>query len=231
MPKATTDTKPEKKEAKAKVGLEVSLLDIKGTEVDKLYLPEKVFNVKGSDGLLTQYVRVYLANQRQGTKSVKTRSEIVGSTHKIYKQKGTGRARHSTRKASLFVGGGVTHGPQPTDYSLQLNKKQRQNALLYALSKRLKEKNIYFVKGLLDLSGKTKEMAVVMDGLAKNSSKLVLYPKQESKNLVLGARNISGVQTREISILNAYEVLKFKKIIFTKEALDLFLERHNDANK
>jgi large subunit ribosomal protein L4 len=114
---------------------------------------------------------------------------------------------------------------------LQLNKKQRQNALLYALSKRLKEKNIYFVKGLLDLSGKTKEMAVVMDGLAKNSSKLVLYPKQESKNLVLGARNISGVQTREVSILNAYEVLKFKKIIFTKEALDLFLERHNDANK
>src|SRR3989338_9847754 len=106
-------------------------------------MPKEIFAVEASPRLLAQYVRVYLANRRQGTASAKTRAEVKGSTRKIYKQKGTGKARHGDIKAPIFIGGGVVGGPIPRDFSLKFNKKQKRKVLFYALTLKLKQKDIF----------------------------------------------------------------------------------------
>ena len=112
----------------------ILLYSTEGTKSGEIDVPSEIFDVTASDKLLAQYVRVYLANQRQGTNKVKTRSEVKGSTRKIYRQKGTGRARHGAKTAPIFVGGGVAHGPRLRSFKLKLNKKQRRKALYYSLT-------------------------------------------------------------------------------------------------
>lgn len=188
--------------------------------------PADLISFKASDRLLAQYVRVYLANQRQGTKAAKTRGDVVGSTRKIYKQKGTGRARHGSRKAALFVGGGVTHGPLPTDYSLSMTKKQKERAFWYALAKRYEEGAIFILDGLLTTQPKTKEMAAILkrDDHHKSSSVLLIYPKN-SENLIKASRNIPNMHLRSVDVLNTYDILSNRKILFTKEALDTVVKK------
>lgn len=188
--------------------------------------PSVLKNVKGSDRLLAQYVRVYLANQRQGTKSAKTRAEVVGSTRKIYRQKGTGRARHGSRKAALFVGGGVTHGPKPVDYSLKLTKKQRARAFLYALAKRYKAGDIEIVAGLTSVAPKTKEMEAKLKSMNYYPAKsLLLVYTDKADDFVKASRNLESVTLRAAHILNTYDVLCSKKILFDKDAFDAVIKR------
>ena len=144
MPRVKTEKKPEVKKVAVKKtsGLTVPVYDIKGKEKGTLILPKEAFAVSVKPQLLAQAVRVYQFNRRQGTASTKTRGEVTGSTRKIYRQKGTGRARHGDIKAPIFVGGGIVGGPKPKDYSLGINKKQKTKAFFGALTLKLKEKNI-----------------------------------------------------------------------------------------
>src|SRR3989338_4919632 len=128
---------------KSSAGLTIPVYDLNGKEKGTVELAKEIFAVEASPKLLAQYVRVYLANRRQGTASTKTRGEITGSTRKIYKQKGTGRDRHGDIKAPIFVGGGTVGGPKPRDYSLKFNKKQTKKALFYSLSLKFKEQGIF----------------------------------------------------------------------------------------
>lgn len=167
------------------------------------------FKIEVSPKLLAQAVRVYLANQRQGTQSTLTRANITGTNKKMYKQKGTGHARHSTSKAPIFVGGGVAHGPHPRDFSLNLPQKMRQLALKGALTLKLKDKKITAVSGLDKLTGKTKELA----GLIKENNTLIVTNGM-IKNAVRAAKNLSEVTIMPFSDLNAYEVLKARVILW-----------------
>jgi large subunit ribosomal protein L4 len=206
---------------KKKLSLSTAVYDINGKKKGSVNLPKEIFCVKTSDRLLAQYKRVYLANQRQGTASTKTRGEVTGSTRKIYRQKGTGRARHGDIRAPIFVGGGIVHGPKPRDYSLKMNKKQKQKALFYSLSEKFRKGDIYFIDGLLKIKAKTKETLKILANFKLDQQKpiLVVYPKENSKNLILAIRNLEKVDFCQINSLNPYQILKANKIIFAKEAL------------
>ena len=134
----TKNSKPETKKTQTrnvqKTGLNIDVFDIKGKNVGSISLPESIFKAKVNPQVVAQAVRVYLANQRQGTSSTKTRGEVQGSTRKIYRQKGTGRARHGSIRAPIFVHGGVAFGPKPRDFSLKIPSKIKQQALFSAFS-------------------------------------------------------------------------------------------------
>lgn len=197
----------------------ISVYDASGKVVEQIAMPE-IFNVKVSDNLLAQYVRVYLSNQRQGTQSTKTRSEVIGSTRKIYKQKGTGRARHGSGKEPTFVGGGVAHAPKPRDYTMKMNSKQRRLALLGAFKNKFSTNDIMLVSGFLNLA-KTKQVSQSLLNLKVDTKKvyLVITPTKESDKFILGSRNLNTVQLASAHNLNAYDIMKYKKIVMLKESL------------
>ena len=209
-------------------GLSAPMYDMKGAEKGTVALPETFFKVVASPKLLAQYVRVYLSNQRQGTHSAKTRSEVVGSTRKIWRQKGTGRARHSSRKANLFVGGGVTFGPQPRSHALRMSKKQRQKALFTSLSIKAKDGKVKVVDGASKLEGKTKEIKDTFSGLGVEPRKtLFVYAPDQATTFKKVMGNIQGVHTSQDRLLNAYSVLRADTVVFTKEALEDFVSFRN----
>lgn len=202
--------------AKKSAGLKVDVVDVTGKVVETLTLPEALFGVKVNEALLAQAVRVYLANQRLGTADSKTRGEVDGSTRKIYRQKGTGRARHGGIRAPIFVKGGVAHGPKPRDYSLALPAKMRRAALVSALTTQLQNGNIVVVSGLEKMS-KTKPMA---QALAKVGGKKTLLVMPEVMDGVYkAARNIAGVEVTPAAQLNTYAILGAKKLVLMKDAV------------
>jgi large subunit ribosomal protein L4 len=207
----------------------LDVLNEKGEIVEKITLPREIFGIPVSKRLLAQYVRVYLANQRRGTASTKTRGEVKGSTRKIYRQKGTGRARHGALTAPIFVGGGVVFGPKPRDYSLSMPKRMRQKALFSALSLRFSEKNIFVIE-TPGIQGKTKEFVRILKNINlikkdKPEKKLLLVVPDSASSIKQAARNIENVNIELANLLNAYEVLENENLIFLKESLDV-LQRH-----
>lgn len=207
-----------------KTDLSAPLLEVTGKEAGTLSLPKEAFGVTANNAVLSQYVRVYLANQRQGNASTKTRGEVIGSTKKIFKQKGTGRARHGSIKAPIFVGGGVAGGPRPRDYSLKMTKKQRKQALYQALTLQQKEKQ---VRGLsndyLRIKPKTSVLYKALKAAGIEGKKtLVLVPKKEKNNLLLAGRNIPGVTFEDVRNINAYEVMRARYLLIVEDAVKVF---------
>lgn len=213
---------PKVKATAKKAELAISVYDIEGKETKSLELPKEIFHVEASPRLLSQYVRVYLANQRQGNASTKTRGEVTGSTRKIYRQKGTGKARHGSIKAPIFIGGGIVGGPQPKDFSLKMNRKQKQKALLYSLSVKLKEGSVLgFEDETIKMKPQTKKVVSLMKTLGMESAKtLVVLPKTQENGLLLSIRNLQNVNVIQASSMNAYAVLNHQKIVFTEAAID-----------
>ncbi len=201
--------------------LEVPMYDLTGTEPKTAALPKEIFTVEAKPQLLAQYVRVYLTNARQGNAATKTRAEVIGTTAKLYRQKGTGRARHGSKKAATFVGGGVIFGPQPRDISLKINKKQKRKAFLGALTLKAQDHAVSVLSNsFLSIEPKTRVMAGFLKKSGNDTgSVLLVYPKNDKKSLLLATRNIPGIDTTAISGLNTYQVLKYKKLLFVEEAL------------
>lgn len=216
--------KPEvKKESSLKVSLKVKVFDVAGKETGSMSLPEAIFGTKPNKTLLAQAVRVYLANQRQGNASTKTRSEVTGSRKKVWKQKGTGRARHGSITGPIFVGGGITFGPRPHDFSLEMPKRMRKVALFSALSQKLSEGKIMIVDG--DFTGKTKQVAMFLKtlGLADkkgNGNKILIITNKDAKMTRQAASNIMGVNIETSESLNVYPVINSKNVLITKESIE-----------
>lgn len=205
-------------------GLIVPVYDISGKEKRALDLPKEAFSVVVKPQLLAQAVRVYRFNQRQGTASTKTRGEVVGSTRKIYRQKGTGRARHGDIKAPIFVGGGIVGGPKPKDYSLDINKKQKRKAFFGALTLKFKEKSIFGIAdSALKIEPKTKLVANFLKTLKLTGKKITfILPKMEKNNFILASRNLSKINLTDSQSLNTFEILNSTKLIFFENALEVF---------
>ncbi|MBI1919178.1 50S ribosomal protein L4 [Candidatus Microgenomates bacterium] len=207
---------------KKKTTLDIDVYDVKGKAVGKVSLPKAVFAAKVNPRLLAQAVRVYLANQRVGTASTKTRGEVQKSTKKIWKQKHTGRARHGAKSAPLFVGGGIAFGPKPRDYSLKIPKKMKKRALASAFSLKLKEKAIKVITGLDKIVPKTKTMKKIVE----KGKKTLLVVNKKKDNIYKAARNIAGLTIRPIDTLNTYEILTNNQLLLTKEAINKLEEQH-----
>lgn len=199
----------------------IDLYNLDGKIIKEISLPEKIFKAEINKTLMAQAVRVYLANQRQGTQSAKTRGEVTGSTRKIYRQKGTGNARHGDQYAPIFVGGGVAFPPKPRDFRLSLSKKMRRLALYSALSQKLKDKAIIVVDGLTKIKGKTKEMSKVLInlGLKEKKEHLLLVLPEKLEKLILASRNIEDMTLVSADLLTTYGVLDNDKIILLTETI------------
>jgi len=209
------------KKLKVEKGISVDVYDVKGKVVGKRVLRKDIFEVKVNNALMAQAVRVYLANQRAGGASTKTRGEVNKTKAKAWRQKGTGRARHGAKSAPIWVGGGVAFGPKPRDFSLTLPKKMKQRALASALTSKLKDEAIKVVDGLEKLSPKTKTVSIALDAVngKVKSRKILLVIPGKVESVQRAARNIAGVTIRQVSFLNTYEVLNSGTLLFMKDSV------------
>lgn len=216
----TLNARKAKPTEKAK-GVKAATVGVNGVAMGDTMLSGEVFGQEPNKNLIAQAVRVYLANQRQGTASSKTRGEVIGSTKKIYRQKGTGRARHGASKAPIFVGGGIAHGPHPHDFSLKFPKKMKKQALVSALSEKAQAGLITIVDG--QFSGKTKEVATLMrkvSELKKGKINRVLLIVDKSETAARAAHNVGGVEIETALTVSTYGVVISKTIIFMKSAVE-----------
>ena len=197
--------------------MQTKVFNIKGEEVGKMTLKDEVFAVPYNEALIHQVVVATLANNRQGTKSTLTRSEVSGGGRKPWKQKGTGNARQGSIRAPQWIKGGVVFAPKPRDFSKKVNKKMKELAFKSALSTRFDEKNV-IVLDELDIQAKTKEMVSVLENLKVQKSAVIVTDGVNEK-VVLAARNIPSIETSSADLLSTYQIVKNEKVVITKSAL------------
>jgi large subunit ribosomal protein L4 len=195
----------------------VTVYNREGTSVGEIELNDAIFGVGINTGLMHQAVLVYLAAQRRGTHSTKTRGLVSGGGKKPWRQKGTGRARVGSSRNPVWRGGGVAFGPQPRSYKIAMPKKMRRLALLSALSAKAQDGDIIVFDDLNFAAPKTKEMAKVLEAVSAQNSLLVL--DKDNINAMLSARNLAGVMAATPTSLNTYIILLHDKLVLTKSAL------------
>lgn len=199
------------------MAINVKVFNMSGSEVGNVDLNETIFGVEVNEHVMHQAIVQYLANQRQGTKSAKTRAEVRGGGRKPWKQKGTGRARQGSIRSPQWTGGGVVFAPKPRDFSFKLNKKVKRLALKSALTSRVNEGKFIVLDELKLNEIKTKEMQKVLDNLKVNKGLVVI--ENGNKNVVLSTRNIPNVKTASVNTINVYDIIKYETFVVTKEAL------------
>ena len=196
----------------------VDLLNIEGKKVGDIELAESIFGVEVNTDVMHEVVVNYLANQRQGTGSTKTRSEVTGGGKKPWKQKGTGRARQGSIRAPQWIKGGIALGPKPRSYTYTLNKKGKRLALKSALSSKVQENEIIVLDSLNFDEIKTKNMAKVLENIKANKALIVLADK--NLNVQASARNIPNTKTALVNTINTYDILKYGTLVLTKDAVE-----------
>lgn len=196
----------------------VALYDINGNNIGDIELSDAVFGQKVNTSVLHQVVVNYLANQRQGTQSTKTRSEVRGGGIKPWRQKGTGRARQGSIRATQWIKGGIALGPKPRDYSYSVNKKLKKLALKSALSAKVADGEIIVVDDITFDSIKTKQVVNMLSAL-KVENKALIVTNEKNDNVVKSAKNIAGVATTFMGSLNVYDILNHDVMVITKDAV------------
>ena len=196
----------------------VSVYNIEGKEVGSIELNDAVFGVEVNEHLVHMAVVNQLANNRQGTQSAKTRSEVSGGGRKPWRQKGTGHARQGSPRSPQWTGGGVVFAPKPRDYSFKMNKKEKRIALLSALSSKVADNKIVVLDAFNLDEVKTKKFAEVMSNLKVDKALVVI--EGENKNVVLSGRNIPTVKVSATNEINTYDVLKYETLVVTKAAVE-----------
>ncbi|MBQ2642372.1 MAG: 50S ribosomal protein L4 [Eubacterium sp.] len=196
---------------------EVSVLNMKGSEVGKIKLNDDIFGVEIKENLVHKAVVAQLANSRQGTQKAKTRSEVRGGGRKPWRQKGTGHARQGSIRSPQWTGGGVVFAPTPRDYSQKMNKKEKRIALKSALTSRVQEGKFIVVDEIKFDAPKTKDFAEMMSNLKTEKALVVL--NDNDVNTVKSASNIPTVKTANTSTINVYDILKYDTVIVTQDAV------------
>lgn len=207
--------------------MEFKVLNKQGAETGRtVSLNAEVFGIDPNDHAIYLDVKQYLANQRQGTHKTKDRTEIHRSTRKLFRQKGTGGARHGSLKSGIYVGGARIHGPKPRDYSFKLNKKLKRLARLSALSYKAKNQAIVVVEDFEMSAPKTSEFVALLKALNVTGRTLFVTPELQ-KNLVLSGRNIEGNTIMRAIDLNTYQVMKAHSLILTEKSISKIEEAHS----
>ena len=197
----------------------LDILNISGDRVGEIELNENVYGAEVNEHVLYEVVKNYLANQRQGTQSAKTRAEVRGGGKKPFRQKGTGNARQGTIRAPHFVGGGVAFAPKPRDYSYKLPKKVKRLAFRSALSSKINEGEVIILDSLAFDAPKTKDMLNVLANI-KAERKALVVTLEKDENVVKSASNIKGVGSAFVGSLNVYDILNHTSLVLTKEAAE-----------
>lgn len=198
---------------------QITVFDMTGKSVGEMTLSDAIFGIEPNTSVMHAAVVNYLANQRQGTQSTLTRTEVSGGGRKPWKQKGTGRARQGSTRAPQWVHGGIALGPKPRDYSYSLPKKVKRLALKSAFSAKFAENNIVVVDNIAVDGYKTKAVAEMLSNLGADKKALIVMPEVDAK-LVKSAANIPGVKTALVNTINVYDILNCDKFIVAKSALE-----------
>ena len=201
--------------------MDIKVVDSKGKETSKkVTLDDSIYGIEPNDHAIYLDVKQYLAAKRQGTHKSKERAEIVGSTKKIKKQKGTGTARAGSIKSPIFRGGGRVFGPRPRNYDFKLNTKVKRLARKSALSYKAKDGNIIVLSGLDFSEPKTKEFMAVMNSMDLAYDKVLIVLPEDNKNVFLSSRNVQGANIVTADSLNTYEIVNANKLVITEGAVE-----------
>ena len=195
----------------------VNVINIKAEKVSQIYLVDTIFNIPVKGSVLHEVVTMQLAKRRSGSASVKHRSDVKGSGRKLFRQKGTGRARRGDVKSPLLRGGGSTFGPDPRSYAYKVPKKVRRLALKMALSSKLKEEKLLVLNEFELDKIKTREFVKVMDVL--NTKNALIVTEKKNENLELSARNVPQIKVLRVEGLNVYDILKYKNVVLLESSI------------
>ncbi|MCA9694298.1 MAG: 50S ribosomal protein L4 [Myxococcales bacterium] len=195
----------------------LNVIDLEGTPLGEIEVADSVFAAEVKEHLLWEVVRYQRAARRSGTAKTKERGEIRSTSAKMYKQKGTGRARHGNRRANIFRGGGQVHGPRPRSYAFHVNKKAMAGALRSALSLRAREGDLIVVRDLSLPEIKTRKLTSALDVL--KAPRALLIDEAENHNLILSARNLQESQYLDARGVNVYDILRFPKLVISERSL------------
>lgn len=196
----------------------INVVDMKGKKVGAVDLSDAIFAVEPNEAVMHQMVVSYLANQRQGTQSALTRSEVSGGGKKPWRQKGTGRARQGSTRAPQWTHGGVVFAPKPRNYSFSVNKKAKRLALKSALSTKVADSELIVVDAIKTDEFKTKVMVEMLNAVGADSKTLIVLPEVDKK-VIKSASNIQGVKTAQVNELNVYDILNADKLVIAKDAV------------
>lgn len=196
----------------------IDVYDITGKKVSEVELKEEIFGIKPNEDLVHAAVVNYLANQRQGTQSTKTRAEVRGGGRKPWRQKETGRARQGSIRAPQWIKGGIALGPKPRSYRYTINKKERRIAIKSVLSSKVLENQLTVVDKIAFDEIKTKNMVTALNNLKVEGKTLIMLP-EKNENVQKSARNIEGVKTTLVNTVNVYDLLKYNKLVVTLDAV------------
>ena len=196
----------------------VDVYNVEGKKVSDVELKEEIFGIEPNEAIVHSVLVNYLANQRQGTQSTKTRAEVRGGGRKPWRQKGTGRARQGSIRAPQWIKGGIALGPKPRSYKYRVNKKEKQLAIKSLLSSKVLENDLVVVDKFDFKEIKTKQMAVAMKNLKVEDKALVVIP-EKNENVQKSTRNLEGVRTSSVATLNVFDLLKHKKLVLTVDAV------------
>lgn len=197
----------------------IDVYNVEGTKVGDLKLNDEIFGIEPNEDVVHEAIVNFLANQRQGTQSTKTRAEVRGGGIKPWKQKGTGRARQGSIRAPQWIKGGIALGPKPRSYKYTLNKKVKRLALKSVLSSKVLENELIVVDELKMSEIKTKNMIKVLSNLKIDSKVLVVIPENDI-NVQKSIKNIPGAKVCLVSTINVYDILKYTKLVITKQAVE-----------
>ena len=195
----------------------VSVYNMEGKEVESIDLNDAVFGVEVNEHLVHMAVVQQLANNRQGTQKAKTRSEVSGGGRKPWRQKGTGHARQGSTRSPQWTGGGVVFAPKPRDYSMKMNKREKQIAMKSALTSKVQDAKLVVVDAFNLDEIKTSKFVQILDNL--KAPKALVVTKDKDEKVVLSARNIPTVKTTMTNSLNVYDILKYDSLVLTKDAV------------
>ena len=190
----------------------VDVYDLNGKKVSDIELAENVFGIEPNEAIVHSVLKNYLANQRQGTQSTKTRSEVSGGGKKPWRQKGTGRARQGSTRAPQWIKGGIALGPKPRSYRYTVNKKERRLAIRSVLSSKVLEKELTVLDKIELKEIKTKSMVKALAALKLEGKTLIVLPENNT-NVVMSARNIEGVKTISANNINVFDLLKYSNLV------------------
>ncbi|OJW83196.1 MAG: 50S ribosomal protein L4 [Bacteroidetes bacterium 46-16] len=205
--------------------MQVDVLNSKGEKTGRnIELPDEIFGVEPNDHCIYLAVKQYLAAQRQGTHSTKTRAEVHGSSKKLHRQKGTGGSRKGNIRNPLYKGGGTVNGPKPHLYGFKLNRKVKDLAKMSALSYKARENKIVIVEDLKMEAPKTKDFASILDTLRGDNRKSMVILPEHDNNVYLSSRNLQSNKTTVLSDMNTYDLVNANVLIFTESAAKLFSE-------
>ena len=196
----------------------IDVYDINGKKVKEVELKEEIFGIEPNEAVVHSVLVNFLANQRQGTQSTKTRSEVAGGGRKPWRQKGTGRARQGSIRAPQWFKGGIALGPKPRSYKYTVNKQEKRLAIKSVLSSKVLENELVVVDELPLKEIKTKEMVKVLSNLKVDGKALVMLPEKNEK-VQKSARNIEGVKTTLVGTINVYDLLKYNKLVVTLDTI------------